>query len=345
MDRAESWAGEVGEMRMTGTGYDVEARRIPATSLERIVDLARLAPSIHNTQPWAWAGHGDLLELWADRSRSLPATDPEGRNLLLSCGATLHHALVAGRAIGLSADVQRLPNHEAPDLLARITLTPGPIGHASELVAAIQQRCTDRRRFTSWPLPPQRVFALTASTASPHARVVALLRSQARAEVERLVEVARRADLRNPKVAAETALWVDRGKDDGIPSVSVPPVVAGPGQHPHRFVTALEEVDGTGVTSTDGLAVIVTPTDDPMSWLAAGEVLSQLWLEATLDGLSVVPLSQVVEHASSRRALAEELMLADAQPQLVVRLGWQAIGRSTLPRTPRRPVNDLLTMR
>jgi hypothetical protein len=56
----------------------------------------------------------------------------------------------------------------------------------------------------------------------------------------------------------------------------------------------------------------------------------------------VVPLSHVVEIAETRDALEYDVLDGRARPLIVVRVGWQAIGRSQLPRTPRRSVDDLL---
>ena len=67
----------------------------------------------------------DALELHADRTRGLEASDPEGRNLVMSCGTALHHALVAARALGWAPVVDTLPDPRDPDLLARIRLRPG----------------------------------------------------------------------------------------------------------------------------------------------------------------------------------------------------------------------------
>ncbi|WP_426503462.1 hypothetical protein ACPPVO_38340 [Dactylosporangium sp. McL0621] len=77
------------------------------------------APSILNSQPWRWRLAGDHAELWADRSRQLTGLDPDGRLLLLSCGAALHHAVAALHAAGFEADVDRLPDADRPDLVAR----------------------------------------------------------------------------------------------------------------------------------------------------------------------------------------------------------------------------------
>ena len=125
------------------------ARRVPQRTLRRIVELATRAPSVHNTQPWRWRGGPHSLELYADRSRQLSAGDPEGRNLVISCGVALHHAQVAADALGWGAMVTRFPDPDQPDLLARVALAPStPSRHAPELLEAIDKRCTDRRRFT-----------------------------------------------------------------------------------------------------------------------------------------------------------------------------------------------------
>ena len=78
-------------------------RTVADEALRAVVELACLAPSIHNTQPWTWRLRDGLLELHADATRRLPAADPTSRSLVISCGAALHHARVAARALGWEA--------------------------------------------------------------------------------------------------------------------------------------------------------------------------------------------------------------------------------------------------
>src|SRR5690349_25066049 len=88
--------------------------------VERAVSFGVRAPSIHNTQPWRWVYRSGVLELYADRSRQLPALDPDGRSVLLSCGAALELARLGFAASGWRTEVDRLPDAGEPDLLARI---------------------------------------------------------------------------------------------------------------------------------------------------------------------------------------------------------------------------------
>jgi len=49
------------------------------------------------------------VDLFADPDRHLITTDPQGRDLLLSCGAALHHLTVALAVYGIPADIGQSP--------------------------------------------------------------------------------------------------------------------------------------------------------------------------------------------------------------------------------------------
>ncbi len=323
------------------------ARRVPQRTLRRIVELATRAPSVHNTQPWCWRGAPQSLELYADRSRQLTASDPDGRSLTISCGAALHHAQLAADALGWSATVTRLPDPGQPDLLARLTLAPGiPSRHAPELLEAIDKRCTDRRRFTSWPVPDEQLTHLAAQASSQGARALPLTAVSERFHAELLINRALDVQHDDPLVMHEQQSWVDHGAVDGLPSGVLPLPGDVSARRHSRFATSLvDDMGGGEVEGSDGLVVICAPTDDPAAWLTAGEGLSAMWLAATVAGLSVVPISQVIEVAETRAALQLEVLGGLARPLVVIRVGWQAISRSQLPRTPRRPVSEILALR
>ena len=82
--------------------------------LTAAVEHALRAPSVHNTQPWRWRIRPDAVELHADWDRHLVATDPDRRDLVISCGAALHHLEVALAARGLTAQVRRMPDRRGP---------------------------------------------------------------------------------------------------------------------------------------------------------------------------------------------------------------------------------------
>ncbi|MDT7613701.1 MAG: hypothetical protein QOF00_1148, partial [Pseudonocardiales bacterium] len=75
-----------------------------APDLAAAVTRALCAPSVHNTQPWRWRIRTAAAELHADPRRQLDATGPDRRDLVISCGAALHHLQVALAARDLAVD-------------------------------------------------------------------------------------------------------------------------------------------------------------------------------------------------------------------------------------------------
>lgn len=308
--------------------------------------LASRAPSVHNTQPWAWRIlGGSQLELLADHGRQLHVADPDGRNLTISCGAALHHLLAAGAALGLETDWALEPDPRQPDLLARVRLAGGvPAADSSEVLSALENRCTDRRRFTSWPVPDERLAHLAEVASGWGAHVVPLTDVTVRFRTELLVSRAMSAQRHDEALSAEQQFWVDRSHEDGVPNAnaSPPPSVRGP-ELPNRFGDAEDSTSRRSVIeSADGLLAICTAHDGVESWMIAGMALSALWLRATGAGLSIVPLSQVIEVPETREGLRHDVFGDLARPQILIRVGWQEISRTSLPRTPRRPLDEIL---
>ena len=75
-----------------------------------VVAEAVWAPSVHNTQPWRFTtGYepgsrygSQQISLHADLGRRLSVADPDGRKLMISCGAALFNVRLALRSLGCS---------------------------------------------------------------------------------------------------------------------------------------------------------------------------------------------------------------------------------------------------
>lgn len=76
--------------------------------------IAIRAPSLRNSQPWLFTLRRGALELRADTSRHLPGTDPDTRQVLLSCGAALFGARLGVRSLGCLPHVDLLPEPSQP---------------------------------------------------------------------------------------------------------------------------------------------------------------------------------------------------------------------------------------
>ena len=79
----------------------------------RALAYAVLAPSAHNTQPWLLdLQRPNELDLYVDRTRLLPETDPPFRQIHISHGTFLEHLDMAARELGYDLRSHLLPAGE-----------------------------------------------------------------------------------------------------------------------------------------------------------------------------------------------------------------------------------------
>jgi hypothetical protein len=321
-----------------------DARREPRAVLEAAARASLRAPSVFNTQPWRWQVTGDAMELSADPSRHLEATDPDGRLLLLSCGGALHHARTALAADGWAVTVDRLPDADRPDLLARLRLDAPvpPDPQARVLADAISRRRTDRRAFGDRTVSDETLTGLRRAVEAegaylhvvPHDQVPMLgLSSEQAAETESL----------DPAYRSELTQWTNRPgwTGDGVPPATA--VEPGLRRVPVRnFAPQGGDVLPVGEDHDQGAEYVILygMDDSRLGLLRGGEALSALLLKATADGLSTAPLSEAVEVAWPRYLLRG--LLSDVgEPYVAVRLGYLGSG-GQLPATPRRDATETI---
>ncbi|QNN51877.1 Acg family FMN-binding oxidoreductase [Nocardioides mesophilus] len=312
---------------MTGTSASARATTA-APPYEELLTLACRAPSVHNTQPWLWRATATGLELVADRSRQLLHSDPDGRDLAISCGAALHHVQVAAAGLGWASHVRRVPEPGRPHRLAMVSFTRAPVSpDATRLLQALAARHTDRRPLGSWPVPPEQLHSLARSGSRWGAHVLPVSDGAVR---QRLAELTARADeLQRSDTAYldELALWRRNDRGSGMPTADLL----------RREPAPPEAMEEEGV----GLLMVATSSDDTLSRLRAGEALSEVWLRATQKGLSVVPMSQCIEVAQTRAEVSGTVLEDRLCPQILVRIGWLPASREPLERTPRRALRDV----
>jgi hypothetical protein len=313
-----------------------------AGTIRTALALASRAPSVHNTQPWRWRVGMQSLHLYSDVTRQLPNTDPEGRDLMLSCGAALNHCVIAFAAVGWQAKVHRLPNPADPNHLAAIELVP----HQADaldiaLAAAIPRRRTDRRHYSSWPVPVSDIALMAARAA----RIGVTLRQVD--DMEKLHKIVAESvwDHMNHDYLVELAAWSGRyASVAGVPARSTPrsdPTAKIPGRY-FAGPTLVMPADSSAAEDNAVVLALGTRADDRLSQLRAGEATSVVLLTATCVGLSSCPVTEPLETAETREAVRSDIFDDSSYPQMLLRVGWAPINADPLQPTPRRELADFV---
>ncbi len=322
------------------------------TEITGVLEAASLAPSLHNSQPWRFRVLPEQIELHADLDRRLPATDPEQRELRLSCGAALLNLRLALQGHGVRPLVTLLPDGYRPGTDGSGALAVVRYGgHARQtpelarLAQAVRTRRTNRRPFIDAPVPASHRSQLLRAAESERGWLYALSGRDQHAAVRGLVARAHREQMADPDFRSELAAWTGR---EGAHRDGVPVSAGGPQPEPQDEWVLRDFTAGRGHVRTAGkdfeseplLVVLCSFHEGPLAELQAGLALQQVLLTATTAGLSASFLSQPIEvphiRAELRRALKTTL-----EPQAILRIGF---GSPVAP-TPRRPVTDLLMPR
>jgi hypothetical protein len=307
------------------------------------VIAALRAPSVLNTQPWRWQLTGNAAELWIDRDRQLPGLDPDGRMLLLSCGAALHHATTALRAGGYAGAVSRFDGAR-PGLVARLRRgEPCPVEQTT--YRAIYTRRTDRRPFADQPPTHADLDALRTAAERHAVHLQTLTKSQLLAFAT-AVSRAGLLESTDGAVVADLSAWTSRpsGRRDGVSMRTV----TAPGR---RTVRPRDFTGGRppGLPLGDGTdrgtqyAILFTDGDEPRDWLAAGEALSDVWLTLTARGLAASPISEVVEMPATR-ATMRRILGGVGYPAIALRVGVPVDPGGAPPASARRSGTDVIDL-
>lgn len=311
-------------------------------TVRAVLRLATQAPSVHNSQPWHWRIGPRSLHLHADTSRHLPRTDPDRRDVLLSCGAALHHCTVALAAMGWRAKVHRMPNPDDRDHLAVIEVTPQEPGELDVmLAAAISRRRTDRRHYSSWPVPRGDIALMGARAARSGVmlRQIELLPQLSAILAHSVLKHTGDADY-----LTELNAWSGRhGSVAGVPARNAAPA-DGRAPIPARLFAgpALRHPEQSSPAEDNALMLALgTETDDELARLRAGEATSLMLLSATAMGLATCPMTEPLEILETREAVREDVFGTSGHPQMLLRVGWAAVNADPLPATPRRPLPEV----
>ncbi len=318
-----------------------QAKLVTDGELHAVVEAATRAPSSHNTQPWHFEFRDDVISLFADRLRALPANDPFDRELTVSCGTALFNLRVALAAIGLSSQVDLLPEGRRSDLLAAVKIEAGPVADDPSLMGAIESRRTTRGPFTGDEVDPGLLDRMAAAAEAEGAWFV-VLDEPLRRKASELIAEGDQRQFADPTWRRELASWMHpRRSGDGLALQGFSRPVA------KLVVNAFDLGKSTGrkdaklAEDSPCLAVLGTGRDLDEDWLTAGQALERALLLAATEGVQAGYLNQPCQVADLRHRL-RDLLQGRGSPQVVLRLGHPVEGGKP---APRRDVDQVLVRR
>lgn len=318
-----------------------EISTLNVARMRSLLSYAVLAPSSHNTQPWRFQINENSVSLYADRTRALPANDPDDRELTISCGCALMNLRVAAAHDKLGMTCEIAPDSNDKDLLAIVSFHEAelPSFAEAELFQSIEGRRTYRKRFDSREVPGTILSKLIEAATEEGAWLQVIESEEKRQGIAAIVAEGDLIQWSNPSWRRELATWMHpRHRGDGL---TVPGIVA-----PIAHVVVRTFDMGNGVSAKDKqlvddspvIAALGTDGDSVADWLGAGQALERILLNAHANGLQASYLNQPIQVASLRPKL-QNLLGGTGFPQILLRLGFPT---DEIDAVPRRSLDEVI---
>src|SRR5262249_36964750 len=157
----------------------------------------------------------------------LTAADPDGREMMISCGAALFTARLTLRSLGYVPEVRLLPDPADPALVAQVSWQQQEEATEYErrLFGQVRQRRRHRGAFGPVPVSPKLLAALRESAERDGAALRIVTDNGRRAALAAVVETAERALRRDSERVQELVKWAPppgSPRRDGVPATSYP---------------------------------------------------------------------------------------------------------------------------
>lgn len=316
--------------------------------LKFLIGFAVLAPSGHNSQPWEFSIEGDSIFIWVNKERSLSASDPLGRQLMISVGCALENLLVAADYYGFNADIiysQGIlgQGHIVKVSFKKISSSNKDSGH---IAFQILNRCTNRNEY-SIQAPP----ALFTDKLHPL--------SNEEFKIDIVVDEKRRFGLADVALNAQIEIMDDdsfrkelshyvksnfTGDKVGMPgfTLGIPAPISIFASKLIQKINLSKKTKGKDENLlknfTPAFIVISSAKDDRRSWIISGQLLERIWLMAERDRLSCSPLAAPVQVGEYYKEV-QNILGIKFRPQVFLRLGF---ARKSAKHSPRFNVQDVI---
>ncbi|HWS32931.1 MAG TPA: nitroreductase [Actinoplanes sp.] len=315
--------------------------RYDSSDLRRAAAAGIQAPSMYNSQPWAFRLRDGTIEVLADPARQLAVADGGGGwAMRLALGAATFNARLALAWAGTPADVLLLPESTQPELIAR--LVPArqrpPTYTERDLYAAIERRYSNREPFWPDPVPADVRVRLIEAARVEGTWLDLLVGMTALTGFSEIAHSADRVLRRDNRYQAELITWTDTESDsEGIPVAAAAAVAEAQDLLPQRNFGGRQRAPGRDYEPEPLVGILGTAGDRKLDQLMAGQALQHVLLTATDAGLANSLISQPIEVAPARDQLRRSLGRTGF-PQIAFRIGYGQPGHPS----PRRDVAEAL---
>jgi nitroreductase len=275
-----------------------------------------------------------VIGVFANYDRWLKVADADQRELYMSIGCAIENLLIAAEHFGYDHDVLHAPDPADRRLVAIIRLAnqarpPDP--SSEELFKAITRRHTNHKRYDGRPIPEADMKQLEACASGEGIRLFLISDLAYRRKFDELISRADAIQFADSGFREELGYWIEQGV------FGTPWLLSKLSQMAVSYLDVgnlRARKDSDLLLSAPILGLVCAENDDRLSHVRAGQALERIYLTATSLGISLQPMSQILEVPEVRSETRKLLPEPDWCPQQPFRLGYAEPEKHHAPRRP-----------
>ncbi len=309
-----------------------------------LVQLASLAPSSHNMQPWQFRCKEKTIEILPDRSRKLTVADTEGREFAITLGTVVGTLKMVSDCLGLS--YQTSVASKVHDVIAKFEYGSLEAKNIDEVTLnAVINRHNSRLPFEETALPDS--FLLKLKNMVEHGVSIHLVSDRSQKEqIKPVVLESIKEAFQDKNFRKELYPWLKPsigrheeglvGKNLGMPflvSLIFPSLT--------RFfdISNLQvKIHRRMLNNVPTFALLMTDYDTESDWLKVGMSFQKIAVEAEKNNISIGVMQGGIESPRHRKAL-QQIMATEKKLQMFFRLGFC---NKVHFHSPRRPIKKII---
>lgn len=298
-----------------------------------LVNFAILAPSSHNSQPWEFIVEDNTLFVKACLARSLPASDPNYRQLFISIGCAIQNVLIAAGYYGLVSELEYFPDGGKNNFVAKIKFNPSlkrVIFSEDHLIYSISRRFTDRGKYDFSAVIPVRIYKLAKFLSEESIRIDLVSNPDKRKVITDCILDAISEAMSRDNFRLELSAYVKNNYTRahiGMPGFTLgipgPVSLIAPTLIKHFNLARLSRNKDEELLRlhTPIFGIISTVEDDKYAWVRAGAKYQRLALEAERLNMRTAIMAAPIEIGSYYQGL-QDVLNTRFRPQIFFRLGY-----------------------
>ncbi|WP_205684925.1 Acg family FMN-binding oxidoreductase [Poseidonibacter lekithochrous] len=336
----------------------------------KVLSYGILAANPHNTQAWLIDLKEDQsIDLYVDKTRVLPQTDPFYRQIHIAQGTFLENLSISASYFGYKAQIDYFPNGEYSNetleekAIANIKLIKDNSIKKDKLFDFILLRHTNKRKYQNLKIDEKRIAILKNELSKVLDNDSSLKITSDKKKIQKLSEIVieamrienqdKQRDLETIKMFRFNDSEVNQYRDgfgfaqngkSGITKFLLENFFVSredAQKNPHTFANEGLKITKDQALSTNTYAWLSTKGNSRLEQVKIGRVYAKLNLITTSLGLAIHPMSQVLqEYKDMNKQQAEFLKETNTKENHTVQMFFRIGNAEKTEHTARRDIKD-----